>query len=301
MDKKLLISRLSDYANKTWSVRKQITHGHDAIWDKYPCANPDGPVDNKNCPEDDPLCNCPCQELKPDSDEEIARIEAAKLQNDGSFWNLMFGGGLGGFFGIGGAVTGLLGWLFGGGEGSTDFKSLLKEPDYAELEAAKQSIKEYEYISDADGFGGDWLGCMWHNDDHPSSCNCPCVGPKFGKYLEYTRTQSTYWDTVPQQPLWRNAQMNLIQSNELLLRIHGDLRLRPGTMIHVKDKNLAPSNDYTKIGGRWLVKSIVHNIGAFPIAHDMQLRLIRGTSPVDPEQDLSLWESIMKFLGGFFS
>ena len=29
------------------------------------CANPDGPVDNSECDDDNPLCNCPCQELNP--------------------------------------------------------------------------------------------------------------------------------------------------------------------------------------------------------------------------------------------
>lgn len=33
---------------------------------EYRCANPN-PVDNSGCPEDDPLCNCPCQELRPDN------------------------------------------------------------------------------------------------------------------------------------------------------------------------------------------------------------------------------------------
>jgi hypothetical protein len=32
----------------------------------YPCSNPDGFIDNTNCPTSDPLCNCPCQELRPD-------------------------------------------------------------------------------------------------------------------------------------------------------------------------------------------------------------------------------------------
>lgn len=31
----------------------------------YPCSNPE-PVNNSTCPDNDPLCNCPCQELRPD-------------------------------------------------------------------------------------------------------------------------------------------------------------------------------------------------------------------------------------------
>jgi hypothetical protein len=291
MDKQKLISRLSDYANKTWSVRKQITHGHDGIWDKYPCANPEGPVDNSDCDDDDPLCNCPCQELMPDSEEQIAKINSS-IEEDGSFWNNFLGSGLGGFFG--GLLGGLFGGLFGG-DGGGITKENLAEPTYEELEEAKQSIKECDLIAEAEGLGEEWLGCIWHNDDHPSSCNCPCVGSKFAKYLEYTRMQSTYWDTNPHQPIWRNAQMALVQANKLVLEIHGDLTLRPGTMIFVKDIIPGNPDKYSKIGGRWLIQKIVHNIGAFPVSHSMQLSLIREASPTDMNEAKG-WESIMELL-----
>lgn len=286
MNKKLLISKLSDYANKTWSVRKQISHGHDGIWDKYPCANPEGPVDNSDCDEDEPLCNCPCQELKPDSEEEIERINSHIEENDGNFWSNFFGEGLGGF------LAKIYG-LFGSSNGGIT-KEKLAEPTYEELEEAKQSIKECDYIIEAFEDGEDWLGCMWNNDDHPSSCNCPCVGPKFGKYLQYTRTQSTYWDTPPQQPLWRNAQMNLINSTKLSINIHGDLTLRPGTMVFVKDFS-GDRGKLSKIGGRWLIETIIHNIGAFPVAYEMQLNLTRDTSPIDLEED-SKWDDMMDYI-----
>ena len=298
MDKKVLISRLSDYANKThvgpdystkaWSVRKQITHGHDAIWDKYPCANPEGPVDNSDCGDDNPLCNCPCKELMPDSDEQIERINSSIEAGDGSFWNNLFGEGIGGFFG------GLFGGLFGDDGGGGVSKENLVEPTYEEIEEAKQSIKECDYILEALPDGEDWLGCIWHNDDHPSSCNCPCVGKKFGEYLQYTRMQSTYWDTPPQQPLWRNAQMSLITSNKLSINIHGDLTLRPGTMVFIRDFS-GDGATLSKIGGRWLVESIIHNIGVFPVAHEMQLNLMRDTSPVDLSES-SIWEGMADYL-----
>jgi hypothetical protein len=288
MDKKILISRLSDYANKTWSVRKQISHGHDGIWDKYPCANPEGPVDNSDCEKDEPLCNCPCQELMPDSEEQIERINSSIEKNDGSFWNNLFGEGLGGFFG------GVFGGLFGeDGDGGIT-KEKLAEPTNEELEEVKQSIKECDYIKEAFEDGEDWLGCIWHDDDHPSSCNCPCIGPKFEKYLQYTRMQSTYWDTPPQQPLWRNAQMNLITSNILGITVHGDLTIRPGTMVFIRDFS-GDGTELSKIGGRWLIESITHNIGAFPVAHEMHLTLIRDTSPVDLSGS-STWSGMVDYI-----
>jgi len=42
------------------------------LWNTvYRCMNPD-PVDNSECPEDDPYCKCPCQDLKPSGEEPTA-------------------------------------------------------------------------------------------------------------------------------------------------------------------------------------------------------------------------------------
>ena len=74
MKKVQLISKLTEFANTAYVHSRKITHAHGGVWDEYPCANPDGPVDNSDCPEDDDLCNCPCQELKPDSEEQLEII-----------------------------------------------------------------------------------------------------------------------------------------------------------------------------------------------------------------------------------
>jgi hypothetical protein len=71
MNKLNILSKLGHYANAEWSIKKQITRSHWGVFDKYPCANPEGPVDNSECPEEDPLCNCPCPELKPEMPEEV--------------------------------------------------------------------------------------------------------------------------------------------------------------------------------------------------------------------------------------
>ena len=52
-----------------------------AINKKYPCANPRGPVSNLDCPEDDPLCNCPCADLRPYSSVIISVTELVGLVN----------------------------------------------------------------------------------------------------------------------------------------------------------------------------------------------------------------------------
>jgi len=258
MSKLKLVSKLTEFVNAGGS--KKITHGHVGVWDKYPCANPDGSVDNSNCPEDNPLCNCPCSELKPDSEEELERINV-ELHGENGAWS----------------VTPMD----------------LIEPTDEEMEASEQSIKECGAIEQYLPEGEKWLGCLWNDMEHPSSCNCPCVGERFGEYLDYTRTYSTYWDTPPEQQLWRNAQLQLVTSQSAAMRIHGDLTLRPGTLIYIRDAIGNPMADNkTRISGRWLVASVNHTMGGFPNAHSMILELIRDTQVNDPNKDVDPWQSI---------
>lgn len=56
--------KLTKFAN-TIGPNMRMNHSVFGVDEDYPCLNPEGPVDNSECPDDDPLCNCPCQELKP--------------------------------------------------------------------------------------------------------------------------------------------------------------------------------------------------------------------------------------------
>ena len=48
MNRPILISRLTRFANDQWTASKKITHSHMGVWDEYPCANPEGAVDNSD-------------------------------------------------------------------------------------------------------------------------------------------------------------------------------------------------------------------------------------------------------------
>ena len=259
MNRPQLVSRLTEFANTAW-IHSKITHGHGGVWDKYPCANPEGLVNNSDCPEDDSLCNCPCQELKPDSEEQLEIINKE----------------LNGIDVNGNAIV----W--------TVFSEDMKEPTNKEVAEAEESIKECELIKSTEGLGEEYLGCLWKHLDHPSSCNCPCVGSRFGEYLDYTRTYATYWDTNLNRPLLRNAQMHLLNAEQLMVEIMPDYTLRPGTCIYIVDPIGGPDEDPTerKFGGRWLVSSITHKIGAIPIAAAMTVLLIRDTQVHDPNKQV---------------
>ena len=264
------IVNLSEFANNVWP-HMRIGHSILAQHPKYRCANPEGQVDNSECPDDEPLCNCPCQELMPNSDEQVNRIQteyyASAPEVDGfvSFENIP-------------EIT----------------KEDLAEPTEEEIEELRKSISECDLIKSE--LSDEWLGCLWSNQDHPSSCcyeeyGGPCVGPKFKDYIEYTRTSSTFWDTPKTTPLWRHAQMSLLNAQKCLIVINGDFTLKPGTVIEVHSNEVdstqqgsTPSTESSKkrFSGRWLINSIEHICTVS--THRMAVALTRDSSFLDPNE-----------------
>lgn len=186
----------------------------------YRCANPN-PVDNSGCPDEDPLCNCPCQELRPD-----------KLS-------------------VG--ITG-------------------SEPTYRELRELEKEIKECELVEQV--LGEEWLGCDWSNANSSLNCSCPCIGEKYLEYLKYSQTYCTFWQTPKERPLLRNAQLMQLLSNKLIIKLNGDLTLRPGMKININLGN-------KRYSGIWLVSSISHDMAK--TKHFMDVVLIRDSEHLNPE------------------
>ena len=52
-----------------------------------------------------------------------------------------------------------------------------------------------------------------------SSGDC---GTKFDKYIEYSKTNATFWNTPPKTPLYRRAQTALLMYNRIRILVHGD-------------------------------------------------------------------------------
>lgn len=140
------------------------------------------------------------------------------------------------------------------------------EPTYAELRQLEQDIKECDLIEEV--LGEDWLGCVWGKPSDPLNCNCPCIGTRFLDYLKYSQTYCTFWETPPERPLLRNAQMMLINANKIVITVNGDFTLRPGTKISL---NLGAK----RYSGTWLVQSIVHDIAK--TKHYMDIVLVRDS------------------------
>jgi hypothetical protein len=259
MAKHDFLVKLTHFANTDWPTVR-LGHSVGAFDEQYPCANPEGPVDNSGCsdPEsgdydpENPLCLCPCQELNPHKPENYLDVP----------W---YAGGMTGL-----AIETIWNWLWG--------DDGVKEPTTEQLKEAMESTKECDYIENV--LGNDYLGCLWKNQNHPSSCDCPCVGDKFKEYIEFTRTYATYWNTPHTTPLWRDAQMSLINAQSSVVVLNGDLSLRPGHLIYIAAKQPGAQSKSKKFSGRWLVSDITHQIQG--MQHIMYLKLIRDSSPFDP-------------------
>ena len=157
------------------------------------------------------------------------------------------------------------------------------EPSYLEIFELEQETKECALIEEYLGY--DWLGCVWSNDQNTASCNCPEVGDKFMDYLEYSRTYATFWNTPDKTPLLRNSQMNLLLSNECVIEIKRNDKIKVGSIINLIDKN--PANGYLeqnrRFSGKWLVSEIHHKY-MNGMDEYMHLILNRDSLPKDPNQ-----------------
>tara|TARA_R100000152_G_C6707955_1_gene136137 strand:- start:288 stop:854 length:567 start_codon:yes stop_codon:yes gene_type:complete len=182
------------------------------------------------------------------------------------------------------------GWLWGDDDTA-------EEPTDEQIQEALEEIKECDYIEST--LGSEWLGCMWNNQDHPSSCGCPCRGDNFGEYMEYNRTYSTYWNTPETTPLWRDAQMFLINAQTATAVLNGDLSLRPGTLINIVNKLPGAEDPNTRrFSGRWLITSISHIMDNE--THRMLVGLSRDSSPIPPNESkiLGWFENALDWLFG---
>jgi hypothetical protein len=145
------------------------------------------------------------------------------------------------------------------------------EPSNLELQLLETQISECELIKNHPKLGEKYLGCVWDDPTSPYNCTCPVIGSNFPEYMKYNRTNAMFWSTPLEAPLYRNAQMALLNSNKIQISLPGDLSLLTGDVIEIKDFNTP--NAYSRFSGRWLVTSIYHTFN--PGYHMMDVTLSR--------------------------
>jgi len=158
-----------------------------------------------------------------------------------------------------------------------------KEPTYLELFRLYQDLSECKLIEQH--LGKDWLGCVWSDPEAPCSCNCPEQGKFFNKYLEYTRTYATFWETDHKVPLLRQAQTELLEAQKMTITIGANDKVKVGSVIQVFAENLPNlKNKFKRISGKWLVSGIEHS---FPTLRNyiQKLTLVRDSVEYDVNEE----------------
>ena len=260
---------------------------------RYKCANPEGPVSNINCPEDDPYCNCPAKELIPKDafviykeDPKIVGFQGENLTEDDSLGGIDFNPENSIFneddeskY----AVVNSDGELLEKFETYDEVLEFIdgldpsSEPSENELQELLEESKYCPLIEEV--LGEDYLGCEWDDPDGSISCNCPEIGEKYKDWKKYTQTYCTFWNTPKQTPLLRNAQMTLLTAQKAEAVVHGDISLRPGTIINVEVTD--QTGEDKSSSGNWMVAEIEH-LFLGSNSHSMKLTLIRDSLYFDP-------------------
>jgi len=148
---------------------------------------------------------------------------------------------------------------------------------------------------------------IYHKKDWQNFLDCrgTCVGsvadgepnninPETNKAVEYAKLCSyawnRYWSTPKEQPMYRRAQVALIQSQEVEITVPNDMNLTIGNLVRLilpKSKSLAKTEDSANqerinpLSGRYLVTGIRRTFTGNN-TQAMRVRLNRDSLPYDP-------------------
>jgi hypothetical protein len=255
-----IIGLLTEYIPKKKVVYTETVH---AMNKSYTCANPRGPISNIGCPDDDPLCNCPCKELRPYTSEvvtlqfckenyllfspgDIERIFIADTENPDQFAIIksvfdeqtnsdsaptiyklveLFDTEAQARIALRNAIKDSSGPS--GGSGGIEYD----EPSDSYLDNLISNSSECSLIEQL--LGSEWLGCDLEDPQSPFSCNCPCIGEMYSYYLRFNKTVATFWDTPGYVPLISLAHKAALISQQIAISIMGDITIRPGDLIEL--------------------------------------------------------------------
>jgi len=293
MSDEQIIKILTEYIPRKKSIAIKETH---AIRNEYICGNPNGPVSNEGCPDDNPLCNCPAQEIAPRKEYIVSIYELLLINDESVQQEAKAQIGISEYAVVrsvdGSSVPEIIEFFQTYFEATQYVRGLsfeYNEPSDEELDELLLATKECTKIEEV--LGEEWLGCIWEDPNSSLSCNCPNVGERFMEYLRYNRTVATFWNTPDYVPLYSIAQRGLLFAQKIKISISGDLNIRPGNVIVIKidgenDEEVENQRDYTltgtqrnaKFNGRWMVHSITHRLTGVK-NHKMDVILIRDSLP----------------------
>ena len=114
--------------------------------------------------------------------------------------------------------------------------------------------------------------------------NTTIIGKYFPYYLEYSKTNATFWNTPVKTPLLRQAQTNLLLYQRIKILVHGDFSIKPGDIININ----FPTGENARIkqgrfAGKWMIHKIKRVINTQ--RHSMYLFLMRDGLSTNPNTD----------------
>jgi len=258
------------------------------------CMNPYGQVNNMDCPDWDPVCNCWITQFMPgiteppgmsldyfrksinecelmnkelNQDQQINEWAGVDFSNPYSTYNCPI------------CDPNL--------QQPVDIKKI-KKLEYYKINGSSplENIqgKPFIYAQGISGIsGGITLSGNLEIDepgDDIESTDWRINGVCFPLYLEYSKTNATFWNTLEKTPLLRKGQVNALQAQKIKILVNGRYEIKPGSLVRLK----IPIGDETsnilkekRFGGRWMVYRIERVITK--TKHSMYLYLMRDGYP----------------------
>jgi len=143
------------------------------------------------------------------------------------------------------------------------------------------------FVPGPNGGAFNWLpstGAAIAGSYQPGSYDLGKCGTQFAKYVEYSKTNATFWNTPPKTPLYRRAQTALLMYHRIRILVHGNFDIKPGNLIKIEySVNMQNNTNIkkTRYDGKWMVYRVQRVIT--PIKHSMFLYLMRDGTEIDPK------------------
>ena len=268
------------------------------------CISIWGPVSNLNCPNEYPDCNCPTAlvDLKPAYPEptaeelEIARHRTEecnvirdvfqRYEIDYTLW-------LGIDYSNKDSTYNCLSYEYYGKFANSPFQKTIGLTLAEGLGSAIDG--SYFPYAARKGYTLGATGYAWNIKDTNSILDSDpavkqaankviyprVVGQNFPYYLEYSKTNSTFWNTPETTPLYRKAQVALLNYQRIKILVNGDFTIKPGKIIIIKRPidNANAKILKTRYEGTWMVYRTERIIK--PGKHSMYLYLMRDYPYID--------------------
>ena len=267
-----------------------------------PCMNPKGYVSNVDCPKSDPFCNCP-KELLPNQPEpsDATLVDLKYKTNE---CNLIESKLSDRWFGIDYSNPSCSYNCFSEGNSASNtsgFTHIKADLDGGGATPTRKAFGE--------GVTGTTTGSFWTvpgdvigrtldddivitgssggNNDEGLSAGVSYAGSNFKHYLEYSKTNATFWNTPKETPLYRKAQTALLTYQRIKIVVNGDFDIKPGNLVAINMPTPEMRNiEETRFAGRWMVYKNEHVITSQK--HSMILYLMRDGNYHNPNQEFNI-------------